>query len=42
MKVVLFGASGMIGSRVLDELLYRGHTVKAVVRHPDQVHAAEA
>ncbi len=41
MKVVLFGASGMIGSRVLDELLYRGHTVKAVVRHPDQVHAAD-
>ena len=40
MKVVLFGASGMIGSRVLDELLSRGHTVIAVVRHPENVEAA--
>src|SRR5258708_38856302 len=40
MKVVLFGASGMIGSRVLDELLSRGHPVIAVVRHPEKVEAA--
>jgi putative NADH-flavin reductase len=39
MKVVLFGASGMIGSRVLSELLRRGHTVTAVVRHPERVKA---
>jgi putative NADH-flavin reductase len=37
MKVVLFGASGMIGSRVLKELIQRGHAVKAVVRHPEKV-----
>ena len=37
MKVVLFGASGMIGSRVLNELLGRGHEVTAVVRNPDKI-----
>jgi putative NADH-flavin reductase len=40
MKVVLFGASGMIGSRIVDELLPRGHTVTAVVRHPENVKPA--
>lgn len=40
MKVVLFGASGMIGSRVLAELVRRGHTVTAVARHPEKVKAA--
>ena len=40
MKVVLFGASGMIGSRVLTELVRRGHSVMAVVRHPEKVAAA--
>jgi uncharacterized protein len=39
MKIVLFGASGMIGSRVLKELLTRGHTVNAVVRDPSRVAA---
>jgi uncharacterized protein len=39
MKVVLFGASGMIGSRVLGELIRRGHTVTAVVRHPEKIKA---
>ena len=37
MKVVLFGASGMIGSRVLEELLRRGHDVTAVVRNPEKI-----
>lgn len=37
MKVVLYGASGMIGSRVLAELLSRGHQVTAVVRNPAKV-----
>lgn len=32
MKVVLFGASGTIGSAVCDELLRRGHEVTAVTR----------
>ena len=33
-KLVVFGASGMIGSRVLTEALERGHHVVAVVRDP--------
>jgi putative NADH-flavin reductase len=37
MKVVLFGATGMIGSRVLKELVSRGHEVTAVVRDPSRV-----
>jgi len=32
MRVVLYGATGMIGSRILKELLSRGHSVTAVVR----------
>ncbi len=39
MKVVLFGASGMIGSRILQELVSRGHQVTAVVRNPEKVTA---
>ena len=30
--IVLFGATGMIGSRILKELLARGHTVTVMVR----------
>jgi uncharacterized protein len=37
MKVVLFGASGMVGSRILKELAERGHEVKAVVRDLSRV-----
>ncbi len=37
MNIVLYGASGMIGSRILKELLHRGHTVTAVVRNPERV-----
>jgi uncharacterized protein len=37
MKVVLFGASGMIGSRVLQELVSRGHTVVAAARRPEKI-----
>jgi putative NADH-flavin reductase len=42
MNVVLYGASGMIGSRILKELLHRGHTVTAVVRNPENVTAVGA
>jgi putative NADH-flavin reductase len=42
MNVVLFGASGMIGSRVLAELLRRGHVVTAVVRNPEKIAATGA
>lgn len=37
MNVILFGATGMIGSRVLKELVSRGHKVTAVVRDPSRV-----
>jgi len=39
MKVVLYGATGMIGSRILKELLSRGHHVTTVVRDPSKVAA---
>ncbi|MGO9939279.1 MAG: NAD(P)-dependent oxidoreductase [Terracidiphilus sp.] len=42
MKVVLFGASGMIGSRVLAELLRRGHVVTAVARNPEKIEGTGA
>jgi uncharacterized protein len=40
MDIVLYGASGMIGSRILRELVARGHRVLAVVRDPSRVAAA--
>jgi len=39
MKVALIGATGKAGSRVLKELLDRGHEVTAIVRHPENVPA---
>ncbi|WP_335984025.1 NAD(P)-dependent oxidoreductase [Streptomyces sp. CA2R106] len=42
-SITLFGATGMIGSRVLGEALDRGHDVLAVVRDPSKLtrtHAA--
>ena len=39
MNVVLFGASGMIGTRILNELVSRGHRVIAVGRDPSKVPA---
>jgi putative NADH-flavin reductase len=41
MKVVLYGATGMIGSRILKELLSRGHKVTAVVRDPSKLKAQD-
>jgi putative NADH-flavin reductase len=35
MKIAIFGASGRIGSRIVNEALSRGHEVTAVVRHPE-------
>jgi uncharacterized protein len=32
MRVVVFGARGMLGSRIVSELIRRGHTVRLVVR----------
>jgi putative NADH-flavin reductase len=39
MKVVLYGATGMIGTRILKELLSRGHAVTAVTRDPSKLKA---
>jgi len=35
MKIAVFGASGRIGSRIIQEALNRGHDVTAIVRHPE-------
>lgn len=37
MNIALIGASGAVGSRILAELLRRGHTVTAIARHPAKI-----
>ncbi|MBO9562625.1 MAG: NAD(P)-dependent oxidoreductase [Niastella sp.] len=37
MKIALIGASGFVGSHLLTEALLRGHTVTAIVRHPEKI-----
>ncbi|PRY14273.1 hypothetical protein CLV24_10483 [Pontibacter ummariensis] len=37
MKIAIIGASGNIGSRIMQEALARGHNVTAIVRHPEKV-----
>ena len=37
MNVVLYGATGMIGSRILNELVARGHKFTVVARNPAKV-----
>ena len=39
MKIALIGATGFIGSHILQEALARGHEVTALVRHPERVPA---
>lgn len=41
MKIAVFGASGMIGQRITQEALARGHQVTALVRHPENVTASD-
>jgi hypothetical protein len=36
-KIVLIGASGFIGSAILNEALERGHKIVAIVRHPEKI-----
>jgi putative NADH-flavin reductase len=36
-EIVLIGASGFVGSAILNEALERGHKVTAVVRHPERI-----
>lgn len=42
MKVVLFGATGKSGTRLLDELVSRGHQVTAVARDTSKLSATSA
>jgi putative NADH-flavin reductase len=37
MNIVMFGATGTLGSRILDELIARGHHLTAVVRDPTKL-----
>ena len=39
MKILMTGASGFLGSHILDRLLADGHTVRAVVRDPQRAAA---
>jgi uncharacterized protein len=39
MKVALIGATGRVGSRLLAELVSRGHAVTAIARHPEKTPA---
>lgn len=39
MKVALIGASGNAGTRILKELVSRGHEVTAIARHPEKIEA---
>lgn len=39
MKITLYGGTGQAGSRILDELLRRGHQVSAVVRDAGKLEA---
>jgi uncharacterized protein YbjT (DUF2867 family) len=36
MRIVVFGATGSTGRHVVDQSLFAGHDVTAVVRRPDQ------
>lgn len=37
MRIALIGASGFVGSHVLEEALSRGHQVTALARHPEKI-----
>lgn len=37
MKLAIIGASGFVGSALVDESLNRGHVVTAIVRHPEKI-----
>lgn len=36
-KIALIGATGFVGSAILQEAAQRGHQIKALVRHPEKV-----
>ncbi|MBO9682204.1 MAG: NAD(P)-dependent oxidoreductase [Flavisolibacter sp.] len=37
MKIALIGATGFVGSAILNEALNRGHRVTAILRHPERL-----
>jgi putative NADH-flavin reductase len=37
MSIALIGASGRVGTRILQELSARGHAVTAIARHPESI-----
>ncbi len=37
MKIALLGATGFVRSALLNEALNRGHSVIAIVRHPEKL-----
>lgn len=39
MKLLVIGATGMVGSRIVNEALSRGHDVVAATRNPDRIEA---
>src|SRR3954453_15296782 len=41
MKVALTGASGFVGTAILNELIIRGHQVTAIVRNPENIAQSE-
>lgn len=41
-NVILIGASGFVGTAILNELLARGHRVTAVVRNPEKIETSAA
>ena len=41
MKIALIGASGFVGSAILNELLHRGHQVTAIARKPGKITSEE-
>lgn len=41
MKLALIGATGFVGSALLEEALNRGHQITALVRHPEKLPAHE-
>lgn len=41
-SVVLIGASGFVGTAILNELLSRGHKVIAVVRNPEKINVSNS
>jgi len=40
MNIAHIGATGKVGSKILEELLRRGHTVTAISRHPEKAPAS--